>query len=297
MNNESIKNLYYKCCNLKTSVFLFPKDCKMHPEWKDELKKNEVYKNKHKGERCFILGNGPSLKTEDLKLLANEYVFSVNQFARYSDFEYVKPTYHFWADRVFFDIDESKPEDQELLYVMKSVNTEENIPHCFFPIEQKSFVHRFHLDEELQINYFYSGFCFHSNYNKAIDYTGIVPGFGTVVHWCITMAVYMGFHEIYLLGCDNTGLMVTMKSAMKQNDEQDYAYFISENGKKRMETQLKRQSLEESVSAYLRTLRDYRNLFQYCKKRKVYIVNCSSTTVIDSIPRKPLSDVLKEKRQ
>lgn len=37
------------------------------------------YKNRHLGERCFILGNGPSLKEENLKVLENEKVFVVNK--------------------------------------------------------------------------------------------------------------------------------------------------------------------------------------------------------------------------
>ena len=35
-------------------------------------------KDKYKGERCFILGNGPSLAKTDLSLLRNEYTFGLN---------------------------------------------------------------------------------------------------------------------------------------------------------------------------------------------------------------------------
>lgn len=43
-----------------------------YPLTKDsrEIKK---MKNTHTGERCFIIGNGPSLRAEDLELLRNEY--------------------------------------------------------------------------------------------------------------------------------------------------------------------------------------------------------------------------------
>ena len=36
-------------------------------------------KNKYKGKRCFIMGNGPSLKAEDLELLKDEYCFGQNK--------------------------------------------------------------------------------------------------------------------------------------------------------------------------------------------------------------------------
>jgi hypothetical protein len=37
------------------------------------------YKDRHLGERCFILGNGPSLRETDLSLLRNEATFGLNR--------------------------------------------------------------------------------------------------------------------------------------------------------------------------------------------------------------------------
>src|SRR6185295_12690269 len=36
------------------------------------LKRNEIFRDRHKGKRCFVIGNGPSLKNQDLSLLADE---------------------------------------------------------------------------------------------------------------------------------------------------------------------------------------------------------------------------------
>jgi hypothetical protein len=37
------------------------------------------YRDKHRGQRCFILGNGPSLRKTDLSLLGNEITFGMNR--------------------------------------------------------------------------------------------------------------------------------------------------------------------------------------------------------------------------
>ena len=37
------------------------------------------FHNKHSGERCFIIGNGPSLKQTDLTKLKNEFTFGMNR--------------------------------------------------------------------------------------------------------------------------------------------------------------------------------------------------------------------------
>lgn len=41
--------------------------------WLDRLK------DSHKGERCFVIGNGPSLQADDLEKLKNEFTFAANR--------------------------------------------------------------------------------------------------------------------------------------------------------------------------------------------------------------------------
>ncbi|MGD8605070.1 MAG: DUF115 domain-containing protein [Anaerolineales bacterium] len=43
------------------------------------IKRLQELKNIHRGERCFILGNGPSLNQTDLSLLENEITFGLNR--------------------------------------------------------------------------------------------------------------------------------------------------------------------------------------------------------------------------
>jgi hypothetical protein len=43
------------------------------------IRKLEEYRNRHQDERCFIIGNGPSLKRTDLSLLQGEITFGLNR--------------------------------------------------------------------------------------------------------------------------------------------------------------------------------------------------------------------------
>ena len=260
------------------------------------LLRNKSFKSIHLGKRCFILGNGPSLKTEKLSCLHDEFVFTVNQAARLPDFNLLKSNYHFWADPNFFKINKNNPEDIELLEAMLSVGKHNPELQCFFPIEQLDFITKYGIDKQLNVNYFYSALNMYNNYNHLINYSKPVLAFGTVVQWCITMAIFMGFQEIYLLGCDNTGIITTLKSILHQNDDNDYSYSVSKNEKLRMEKMLENSSLEAYLQSYIRTVQDYRRLMQYCYKRQIKLVNCSSETVIDSLPRKKLSEVLNMKK-
>jgi hypothetical protein len=50
-----------------------------HP-WRVTSRKGlDQFRNIHQGKRCFILGNGPSLKQTDLTKLKNEYTFGMNR--------------------------------------------------------------------------------------------------------------------------------------------------------------------------------------------------------------------------
>ncbi|MBQ7546041.1 MAG: DUF115 domain-containing protein [Clostridia bacterium] len=287
MRKHLLRKMYNKAL---TTAFYYRYKIK-HPELRTILN-NKKFENCHAGERCFILGNGPSLKMEDLSLLRDEIVFTVNQATRIPQFRELKSNYHFWADQNFFKIDENKPEDMELLQTMCAVADGNPELECFFPIVQYDFVKKFHLDEKMHVNYFYTGDIMRDDFRGRIDFTKPVFGFGTVVQWCITLAVYMGFSEIYLLGCDNTHIITTIKSVLHRNDDADYAYAVSENEKKRMEKMLAASSLEAYLGSYLRTLQEYRRLYRYCTDKNITLVNCSAETVLDSIPRKRLTDVL-----
>ena len=50
-----------------------------HPLRRESIHKLKAIKDIHKGERCFIIGNGPSLKKMDLSPLKNEYTFGMNR--------------------------------------------------------------------------------------------------------------------------------------------------------------------------------------------------------------------------
>jgi hypothetical protein len=50
-----------------------------NPVRKASMEQLVQLKDIHKGERCFILGNGPSLKDTDLKKLKDEYTFGLNR--------------------------------------------------------------------------------------------------------------------------------------------------------------------------------------------------------------------------
>jgi hypothetical protein len=54
-------------------------DAYFHPWRRASMAGLAKFKNKYRDERCFIIGNGPSLKNTDLSLLRDEYTFGMNR--------------------------------------------------------------------------------------------------------------------------------------------------------------------------------------------------------------------------
>ncbi len=59
-------------------LFQWP-SARLHPIRRASIKQLASYKNIHKDKRCFIIGNGPSLKNTDLTKLVDEYTFGMNR--------------------------------------------------------------------------------------------------------------------------------------------------------------------------------------------------------------------------
>jgi hypothetical protein len=51
----------------------------LHPWRRESIRRLAALKDIHKGERAFVIGNGPSLKQTDLKKLRNEFTFGMNR--------------------------------------------------------------------------------------------------------------------------------------------------------------------------------------------------------------------------
>lgn len=155
------------------------------------IRPNIELKNKHIGERCFIIGTGPSLNGIDLRKLESEVTFGVNFLYKSHKFKEINPTYYMLGDGNFFTegseyLDKIFKEVNGgtfiLNYIGKGIAEKcEYKPDSIYYIYQKLFPHK-----KLTV--------FEAHKNMTIGLNVVVG--------CIQMAIYMGFKEIYLLGTD-----------------------------------------------------------------------------------------------
>lgn len=232
-----------------------------------------------------------------LSLLENEVVFTCNQISRNPEFSKIKTNYHFWADPMFFKMDENKPEDMELLNAMKNVATNNNNPQCFFASDAFDFVKKFNLDSQLKIAYYQTGLIMHEEFNMDIDFSKVVPSMHTVVQYAISLAIYMGFKEIYILGSEFTGILTSINLRLQNNLKDDYAYELTENEKFRMNNRVKQVTFEEELYSFYNVVKDYRILNDFCQHRNIKLVNCTPGGLIESLPREKYEDIISSGKQ
>lgn len=252
-------------------------------------KKNSELKNCLKGKRCFVLGNGPSLSKQDLSVLDGEIVFTVNQFLRNKQYGRFKPSFHFWMDNNFFVYNKNNPEDEELLEVMRKTAEQKDIK-CFYPYDKKKYL----VDNDIPTDnayFLFPALKMHPGFKQKPRLDKYVPGFGTVVLYAIYSAIYMGASEIYILGCDETGIESTINSILKRNNN-TYSYDVSENEKLRMEKMVGRSSMLQYAYSYYAAIKGFANMYEYCSKRNVKLVNLSAQSVLDMIPSDSLDSVI-----
>jgi len=255
------------------------------------VKLNKAFYNKYAGKRCFIVGNGPSVNKQDLSYLENEYVFTVNQMMRDERFPMLKSDFHVIADPLYFNLDLSNEYNKKIVELLKKITTENNRPECFFPLQAKPFIDKLQLDN-LSINYFFPVFNIYDNYDKKIDYTKPVPGFYNVVQYAVTLAIYCGFSEIYLLGCDMTGYREVEENTCN-NYEDKHCYHLTEEEKKNVLH--KGRTCEEYFNGFAHMFSDYRRLAEYTADRGIKLVNVTEGGVLDSLPREKYEDIISAK--
>ena len=153
--------------------------------------KNKTLKDSHKGERCFVLMNGPSLNTHDLSLLEKEIVFCSNYFYRSGEtVKKTKPNYYCWADSKIFK------NKEKTLQVVEEIR--QACPGA-------KLIFNYHGIDVIgsQDDVYYS-YCKHipNKFKIRSNLAFNSSNFMTVAFHAINEAIYLGFSEIYVMGLD-----------------------------------------------------------------------------------------------
>ncbi len=163
-------------------------------ETENRIKLKESYeyihslRNIHAGERCFIIGNGPSLSPNDLNKLKSEICFGSNRIFEIFDKTDWRPTYYFAQDNVLLET--IKTEISKMIKCDKFIGL--NAVSKNPTISGAYYINILPEDS-------YPYLPMYSDDISKKCYDGC-----TITYSCIQMATYMGFTDIILLGVDHS---------------------------------------------------------------------------------------------
>jgi len=241
------------------------------------LEENKNLEGKYKNRRCFVIGNGGSINSQDLSKLKNEITIVSNSFFKHPSLNSWQPTYYCIVDSIHFsEIEFTSSFFSELTQSVKTTN------FCF-PVVNKEII-----DTLMVLNSFKKYFFF---FHNSLAETSIrelnldkpIPGVQSVSQFEIMLAIYMGCSPIYLMGMDHDWL----KYEPNMDNERSYQHFYSDQT---VDNYAKRKynysfSYKTDLVNILRLWEGYENLLSLSVKEDIKILNATKGGYLDVFER------------
>lgn len=153
----------------------------MNPRYRTSIRRIVAMRDKHRGERCFIIGNGPSLKNTELSLLKDEVTFGLNRIYLLFDQIGFTTTYYVSVNKLVI----------------------EQCAHDIVKLPCPKFISWRARD----LIEFTDDTMFLNSRSRPMFYPDITKGIwegATVTYVAMQIAYYLGFQEVILIGVDHS---------------------------------------------------------------------------------------------
>ncbi len=218
LNNAGIDNeniLYFgEDFELLDSIIISTKDVN------NILYRNFKLRNLYNGKRCFLIGNGPSLRLEDINKLSSEMSMGCNGVYQLFKKSVWRPTCFFAEDSIF--LNDHVRTDDELKYLLN------NCRYLFTTL--RSDLYDKYLDKFDKLYYLYTYKTQIKDIMFSPDLTQKIYSAASTLYTMFQVAVYMGVNEIYLLGIDFSFKQEVNENGLLEvkTDIKNHADFIEE---------------------------------------------------------------------
>lgn len=261
---DQIDNVIYRAYNVLADVIF-----NVRLDSKKLISQNSRFKNIHQGERCFILGTGPSLdklEEAELSVVNRSVVFGVNSLYKSRVGKLVMPLYYTLVDNLYWeswsgafaDVSEvyksSPPTFITDLRARHILTSTSDVANPLYIYAKKYPINR--VDSDFSRNVFATM---------------------NVVSNTILVAMYMGFKDIYLLGCDYNAFCTQGKGHC-YDDKQELSSI--------------RYDLAFYLKYYHLTTQFHYLIARLAREQGVNIINFTPGSLLDAYPRKPFDEYI-----
>jgi hypothetical protein len=221
----------------------------------------------HKNERCFIVGNGPSLKTLDMSLLKNEITFGCNRvYLGFSEWGY-----NFKYMTIFDRL-------QIQLYLREWEKNLSKISTVFTPFHNCQLMNIPNICP-INFSYFWKDRLPPFEPNLAKQTLG-----GSTVHLMLQLAILMGCNPIIIIGVDNKYYI---------NDHQKNGRFwFSESGENHFNSDYTQNGKRLFLLPIPNVVNDgYRDAANWCAQNGIEVINANPNSFLPAFKKIPFDNL------
>lgn len=225
-------------------------------------KKNADLLGKKASDTCYIIGNGPSLKSIDLTKLHGDTMVT-NLFYKFDHGTDFQPSFYFLIDEQFYF--ESHIQDVK--------NVISHFPETNLVLNglyRERIINLLPKTIKTNFLFIWNGFMRKS---KKLDCTKLLPAINNVVGTAICMALYMNYEKIILIGCDFSSF-ASVKDA--------HCYNVG--------TVERSISLAYELYNYSLVAKSHEVLQEFAETHNIKIYNATQGSLIDAYERIPSHD-------
>ena len=233
------------------------------------LAPNGVYADRYRGRRCFVIGNGPSLATQDLAPLAGELTFVMSAFFRHTAVERWQPTYYCFADPLFFDGSATMRD------FFGSLGERVRDATFLVPLHARRAIAEQGLLPEDRLRFVAFGRPLAATTEVRIDLRGRVSAVQSVSQLAILAAMFMGCSPIYLLGLDHDWL------SHRGLDRHFYQGYAGLEKHPQVQPDLKKWRYRDLMESQLALWRGYEALDALARRAGIRILNATGGGFLD----------------
>lgn len=247
-------------------------------QWRQYSNKIQTFFERYAGERCFLIGNGPSLRTEDLNCLTEEFCFASNTIYALYDSSVWRPDFYCAWDPVFCKETMSDKESMQRLL--------DGCGAMFTSILGEGIKYRESLG--MQRLYYMRSMSCQSKDDLPLfsdDCSKQVYSSGSITYGMLQLAVYMGFQRIYLLGMDfNYSVEKYDDNTVVKKDVMNHMPEI-EAEEKRFYQAISERYDEKYVAEMDQQLKGYQSAKKYADEHGIQIYNATRGGKLEVFPR------------
>ncbi len=249
---------------------------------KEILNRNHVFKNKHMGRRCFVIGNGPSLNKQDLSLLSNEITIAMNYFYKHPIVGKWVPNYYCFADPNEFEVSAFA----ENFY--QNLRQKIHSSKFLIPIYAKNYIENQKLLPVDQTYYAAFRGTLSNGLNYNIDLTESIPGVQSTSQLAIMWSLYMGCSPIYLIGLDHNTLSYR---GVEPHFYRDSTSTVG-NDLKAKEV-LNKFYYKDELKAILDLWKGYETILRIIANKNISIINATEGGFLDVFERRDYKSIFR----